>query len=242
MSSYTQISAGIPFDTSYVIFQLRTTNGNVQNSVSVVDVAIGSAGSERVIANALLGRLDIGFSSTRMYYGLPLQIPKNTPISARVQNPDNGASSAFLSFIIFDGSFGYTEGCAGVDAVGFDYTNTHGTTTDGGGTADVKGSWAVLVASSRVDYYGFYFVFDTTNQNSSFGLGSLIDIAVGAAGSEETIVSNIFAKKGETLPYPCNNFYPVNIPKGTQISARNQSDSTVSPDRLLGITLYCLYK
>jgi hypothetical protein len=95
--------------------------------------------------------------------------------------------------------------------------STDGTTVTAGSTGSTKGSYAQIVASTAHDAQGFIVQLG----NASTANGYLVDIAVGAAASEQIIVPDIFVRgPGEQ----CNTLYvPLPIPAGTRIAARSQA-------------------
>lgn len=111
-----------------------------------------------------------------------------------------------------------------------------GTTATANASANTKGSYAQLVASTPFDAAGFllYIVTNAVAVNRSF----LLDIAVGAGGSEKVIASNILLDSSATSISQLGLcvFIPIPIPSGTRIAARVQC-STGSGAIKVGITL-----
>lgn len=124
------------------------------------------------------------------------------------------------------------EGFAGVDAVG--QTNGVGaqllTTT----TANRKGAYTQLTAASSQDYSGFAIGGDTAAGNQFY----LIDVAVGAGGSEQNILSNYQFGTGFVGQSPQSQTIMTPVPKGTRISARAQC-ATISG--FINCTFYGIY-
>ena len=111
------------------------------------------------------------------------------------------------------------------ETIGVDAANSRGTNITGDASANTKGSWVELVASSAFDVKGIWI---------DIGFGSLadflVDIGVGAEGSEQVIISNLYATPGATsgtaLRSATTYCLPISIPVGTRISARSQSTGT----------------
>lgn len=97
-------------------------------------------------------------------------------------------------------------------------TGTTAPTSVTAGASNAKGSYAQIISSTADDANGFYVWIATGTSSAQF----LVDIAIGGAGSEQVIVSNIpVCARG--------NFYqvvycPIFIPKGTRVAARAQRD------------------
>ena len=93
-----------------------------------------------------------------------------------------------------------------------------------GGAANTKGSWTEIVSSTPYDVCAIYLPlnlghFDTT-------LDYLIDIGVGASGSEQVIIENLLFSSSESIRDAANPYLlPVSIPAGTRVSIRAQENS-----------------
>ena len=99
------------------------------------------------------------------------------------------------------------------------------------GAANTKGSYAELAASTAYNAQGF---FVTAGKASDTATDTRIDIAIGAAASEQIIINNLFGsgKNDRALRY----YFPIQIPAGSRIAARAQSVSATTTSRI-GLTL-----
>lgn len=93
------------------------------------------------------------------------------------------------------------------------------------GSANVKGSYSALIASLSADLEGFFI---KPLYGSGFAL--LMDVAVGAGGSEVVIVPNLYFGPSAGLGgggfFVSDPIYiPIRIPKGTRVAARCQASS-----------------
>lgn len=93
-------------------------------------------------------------------------------------------------------------------------------TTLTSGAANAKGSYSQLVASSS-----FAATFIIVHLKAITSAASLVDIAVGAAASEQVIIPNLLFSV-DTIGFPITTvfMFPVSIPSGTRIAARLQSN------------------
>jgi len=93
------------------------------------------------------------------------------------------------------------------------------TTVTNGGVANVKGAYTTLVASTAYDVDGLLI----NVGNPSAQVGGSVDIAVGAAAAEQIIFPDLNARGHieESEWY----YIPINIPAGTRIAARSQSNN-----------------
>lgn len=237
--TWTQISASLTQDATWMMFYIQTLNSSGSNYA--VDIGVGASGSEVAVVSNLFFS---GQTAGSVRYFFPLNIPAGTRLSARAAG--NGAANGALStgINIFSDAF-QSAGCgSSIDTYGLNSATLLGTAVDPGGTANTKGVYSQLVASTFGDIGGIFATFD--QQNTASGTASLayylIDIAVGASGSETVIVPNIpmsvfiggtITQFGGYLPY-----IPVQIPAGSRISVRAQSSDNTSPDRVIGCTLF----
>ncbi len=108
-----------------------------------------------------------------------------------------------------------------------------GTTITGAGSANTKGAWIQLTASTTADSC-FMLVTIYFNETTSVTTEMVLDIGVGAGGSEQVVVANLFT----IGRYPRIYGFPISIPAGTRVAARSQS--TVAGDTTIGagVTLF----
>lgn len=112
------------------------------------------------------------------------------------------------------------SGGARIASYGADTATTNDILLTAGGSAHTKGAWTEI-ASSTAFTCDWLRLGMTSRASSS---AALIDIGIGAAGSEVVILEN--------LPLACGSglngvdiFIPITIPAGTRLSARMQSTS-----------------
>jgi len=97
-------------------------------------------------------------------------------------------------------------------------------------TANTKGSWVELTDSSPIDASAFSVMIAYAFEGSDY----LVDIGIGPAGSEQTVVSNLLVTVG-TIGGNCPGIVqriPTAIKAGTRIAARAQATGT-SASRLV---------
>lgn len=103
-----------------------------------------------------------------------------------------------------------------------------------GGAANVKGSYAELLASADVDYDAILL-----QAASEFDIDDyLLDIAVGAGGSEQIILADWLAgtSRASSTSALCVTL-PLKIDAGTRVSARCQCNRVSSSKLLIGLHL-----
>lgn len=245
--SYAQLTSSTGVDAAWMVVHL-THSSTSANDIISVDIAIGASGSEIIIAHDL--RVDgTGFTDNPLgsRYAFPVCIPKGTRIAARAQTSSTGTTGVGVWVQLFDSDFTTEDlGSGLIDTYGFTSTTTLGTTIDPGGTANTKGSFTQLVASTTNDLAGFFLAFDNQNQAANtVAFQALLDIAIGASGSEKVICPNmpLYVLKdasndvAKTLPI-CTEIIWTPIPSGTRLSARGQASIATATTRLWGVTLY----
>jgi hypothetical protein len=116
---------------------------------------------------------------------------------------------------------------------------TLGTLVPEDATDHTKGAYAQLFASTDFDVWGISFMVGATSSAGAI-VNYLLDIAIGGAGSEQVIASNILIgnSRGIAPGSPFTFwFLPIFIPKGTRISARTQgSGGTGVPYLMMTLT------
>jgi len=228
--AWTQMIAATSFDVAYIVAMV--SDQVVSNFNSVYDIGIGAAGNETPIVNKLMGYG--GNGNNYNAYELPVSIPAGTRISVRELGGGSG-NSGHIGLELFDAGFTNMEGGAGVDAVGFVAGTCHGTSVTTG-AANTKGSYSQLVASAARDYLGFCVAID--GLDAALGVHGILDIAIGAAGSEQIIVPDwIFTLT--TQGSPVSKFYAIPIPAGARVAARAQD---ITGAQSFGVTVYGVYK
>lgn len=117
---------------------------------------------------------------------------------------------------------------------GGNYQETQNLPPNGAGvtpnaTAHTKGSWQELIASTSQDWQGFYVSIQRGVQTTTGEY--LVDIALGAASSEQVIIPNMrmtgtSAALGDIgATYWC----PVKVPAGSRVAARCQFSAASGP-------------
>ena len=186
------------------------------------------------------------FTAPEAHIAIPLSIPKGARISARCQC-STGSQTARVHLQLFDGAHTMMEGAAGVDAIGFSSSTSLGTPLVPNASANTKGSYAQLVASTLRDYMGFFGIVDgqlvapSGNINNAYD----VDVAIGGSGSEVVILPDFLAwsslantsiqASGALIP-----FVPLLIPKSTRVAAR--CACTTASASNCGLTLYGVYQ
>lgn len=108
------------------------------------------------------------------------------------------------------------------ETVGHASSTAYGTTVTAGASADTKGAFSQVVASTSFDASGL-FIF--LGAGSSGPNSYLVDIAVGGSGSEQVIIPDLLYQQATVGRENWVLSVPLAIPVGTRVSARCQSNN-----------------
>lgn len=101
-----------------------------------------------------------------------------------------------------------------------------GTTVTAAGSTNTKGSYAQLIAATAFPAQKLVLMFDTPSNSAR---DFLVDIAIGAGGSETIIISNLLVSTPNDTTFMGGSFtFDIRIPAGTRLSARCQCTSSSS--------------
>jgi hypothetical protein len=221
---WTEIIASIPYDTQaisiYVYYNSAGYNATIQ-------IGIGAAGYEQIIVQDWMAIFS--WSGT---YVLPISIPAGSRISVAGQSNSTG-EHILPSFVLYDSTFTTMEGISGVDSMGYNAASNSGTIVTSGSTAGTKGSYSQIISATARDYCGIIFAVDGNNAGVNNRL--TIDIAIGASGLEQIIVSNF-------LVFPLgiiSGIMPIPILAGTRMAIRSSSSGVSITNNF---TIYGLYQ
>lgn len=217
----------------------RSSLGGIGSNVTLY---VGAASSEVPIVNGLLVT-SLSDTHVATWYSVPLFIPKGSRVSCSCEDNTSAAVDCEVSIILQGGGPFPSAPFNSIESL--NWGCGFGTSLDPGGTANTKPtSWTELEASINGNYralIAFLHQDNSTLQNANW----LVDIAVGAASSEQVIVPNLRAASGQSKDtmLPCGGLgpFPCNIPKGSRVSARAQCSSTAVNDRNIYLQLYGLY-
>jgi hypothetical protein len=244
--SFVSMITSLAADCCWMVVDIVYFNFNTGGVNCAVDVAVGpTSGAAIVIAPNLVASPNMGAGSIqRLSYSFPIQIPASSQIWARAQTRTGSAANdnIFVNVQTFDGAFTQMEGCAGVDAIGFNTATTLGTAVAPSATTNTKGSFVSLVASAARDYQGFMLGFDNQGSTTTGIFPTWLgDIARGPSGSQQVILPNFGFQSQDTHTMMPGNYpyIPLPIKAGDAVWARTQWALNQNTP---GITLYGVYK
>jgi hypothetical protein len=169
----------------------------------------------------------------------PVKIPAGTRISARSQ-ASTGASVVRCSVILFSQGFLPGQPLGIVTTYGAVTADSGGTSIDPGGSANTLGSYVEITATTTYPIRYLAIAIGNQKNGTRSSQSWLVDISVGPA--TETVLISRLALNCSTSPDSVMpqvfNMMPVNIPAGTRITVRAQSDGIDATDRLFDVVLY----
>ncbi|MGH3672189.1 MAG: hypothetical protein ACRDSH_16405 [Pseudonocardiaceae bacterium] len=241
--SWAQLAGSTTFDAAMLMLNISTQFGDTNY---LIDIGIGGAGSEQIIIPDLAVALNNG---TAVSVSIPIAVPAGSRIAARCQD-DFGGSTAYLSGILYSASFLNMPPFHTVTAYGAVTGTSSGTIADAGATANTKGAWAQLTASTSQAHSGLLVaaVRPVLSTVITANYSQLADIGIGGAGSEQILIPNLFSFasrssqpsfKGLVSP-GVFHLPPCDIPPGVRLAVRQQSTTTNASDRQGAYVVYGL--
>ncbi|GAA0969760.1 hypothetical protein GCM10009555_017480 [Acrocarpospora macrocephala] len=217
--------------------------GHTATADFLVDIGVGASSSETVIIPNL--KCDNG--SNNLGPGqilIPIGIPAGTRIAARCQATSASAVTR-LQVILLYGSWLGQPPLGRVTAYGVATADSGGVSVDPGLAANTKGSWSQITASTTNPMRSMLVsIGQQANSGRSVNTDWLLDIAIGAGGSELIVIADLHAEVSTSDdavepryigPIPCN------IPAGTRLAARSQASNITDPtDKLFDVIIYGL--
>ncbi len=237
-TSYTQLLASTAFDATAMLVMFDDIAAGVDY---LVDIGVGAAASEVVLFPDLYCGGGTGSIVYGAQYLFPCAIPAGTRISARCQ-ASTGSSAIRVSCLLFGGGFQPSQPLQRVTAYGVNAADSGGVSIDPGGSANtLPASYTQIVASTTNPICALIVAIGNQNNTTRSSQSWLVNIAIGAAASEQVIISN-YALNCSTSPDivvpQTSQLLPICIPAGTRLSARAQSDGIDATDRLFDLMIY----
>lgn len=230
--AWSEIIPSSDFDAHSILlsYSAHTKYGNS----ALVDIGLGAAGSEQVVVENILA--DVGKGSASAYVAnsllLPLHIPAGTRVAARQQVNITASVGVSVVMNLIGGGLAGIPSISRAFGIGVDTTNGScgGSVIATPGTSNTESSWVELTSSLASDLVGFFILTTKTSNFNSDTIG-LLDIGIGAAGSESILIEDILIShdSSSTSWYP-GSIGPLWIPlaAGTRIAARYQCNSNVA--------------
>lgn len=236
--TYAELIAATSFDAGGILVILSRAPGGSTAPV-LCDIAIGAAASEQVLIPNLATDNSITGSLDPVYF-FPISIPAGSRLSARSQSSTGSIAIQVTAYLVagsffMPGGLGRAEGCGPLTGTSLL------TSIDGGATANTKGAYAQLIASTSFSYSAIVLGITRLNDSARTTCTWLFDLAVGASSSEQVIIPDLMLRchSSNDEVGPCViGPLPIDIPAGTRLSARTQCSTNVAGDRAFGLAAY----
>lgn len=224
MGSWVQLLAASTRDAYGLQLIMRSAVAqSATNNDYLLDVGIGGSGSEQVI----LPYINAGGATVGRRYFFPIYIPAGSRIAVRSQRSVAGSLSINMQISLMSQPGSFVGGRA-VD-FGTVAAASNGTALTAPGSTNVKAAWTELTASTSAPIKWMMPMPSVPPDNNMGAVNGLIDVGVGAAGSEVTVIPDqLFSfTNGEDIIFAPGGF-PVSIPAGSRLVARFQRGSAVT--------------
>lgn len=233
-ASIAQIAAATTYDYDAI---LVSTIGNSIGVEAALDIYLGASAAEYMLVDKL--RVSKAISNPQaLGILLPLAVPRGSRVSAK-------AFGGTLSTIIH-GLSGAPFAARGFKrAVSMGITTTAGVTVDPGATVNTLGAWTQITASTPNNFNAIMIAIGDGARSVASATNSwLVDIGIGAAGLEQPIIRQLFVMSAANTVFsmspPMFGPFPCNIPAGTRIAARAQSNNNGATTRNIDVIAYGL--
>ncbi len=227
--SWAELKAATGIEATYLVVTIADPNGGNQIDV---DIGVGAAGSETVIAEALFLRADGYVRNNGMTYSIPVRVPSGSRVAARMRGAA-ASRSCQVSVRAFASDSPHAS-FQRLDLIGNAYVATTGY------SAHTKGGWNQIVAASNA-YKALHVVFGLIDFVSGQTSAALMDIGIGAAGNEVAAVPDLHVTAHDLSGASHNTYQNTiisgSIPASTRLSFRAQV-SAGSSSRYAFMALY----
>jgi hypothetical protein len=205
----------------------------------LLDIAIGAAGSEQVIAENLIFSGATYSTRTTSVVHLPISIKAGTRISCRIQSTTGSATATIsISLINFDTRIpSYSK----MTTLGANTADSGGISIDTGGVSGTYGSYTEISASISDNFKAIAVGIGNQVNNARQTTFFTVRVGIGAAGSEQAILYIIEQSSNapnaiQTISPP----FPIWVKSGSRLAVSGSSGTTDATDRLFDVILYGL--
>lgn len=230
--TWVEVVSATTVDIYGLLVSVTQTNTAAANSSALLDIGVGAAASEVVV----VPNLAVGWRSSNTtgfatcpVYRLPLFIPSGSRIAVRCQGAETSKSVGAV-IIPLNRTSGPRRPSTSIVDLNANTATSFGTSLGTPGATNTETAWTQLVAATAEPFsaltVGIQGGADTTQGTAD----CLVDIGMGASGSEVVIVPNVYVQTNtsEIVTYPDTGPWSVYIPPGSRLAARVQQSATAS--------------
>lgn len=226
--SYVTLVNGTTTTAGSWVYLNGSTNASGLDTSAVLDIAIGGAGSETIVAPDLL----FGFRPVRGLL-LPLHVPAGATVRARLACAVASLTATTWSMDVYGGEPDSGLSTPGrITGYGVTPASCAGTTITPSATTNTKGSYAQLTATTTSPIHALLVMVQGSSASISGNVQYNIDVAVGGSGSETPVIRDHLVEVNaseQAIPY-APEFVPLSlsIPSGVRLAARCSANSSSS--------------
>lgn len=229
--SWVQIIASTSLDARLMVVYITPASTGRRY---LVDIGVGGAGSEQVIAANLMVN---NSASQSIPFVFPVAIPAGSRISARSQAA-TGSSDVTVAVTLSAQGFKPSQPFGRVTAYGANTATSGGVTVNPGTTINTKGAWTQIDAACANPFSALVVAAGDATVTTMSLTDYFVDIAVGASGSEQIIVPDHTVRSSSAIISPSAFLVPTPpVPSGTRLAMRC---SCATASQLLECALYGL--
>lgn len=227
VGAWVEMVTSAPFTAQTLIVKvIGDVQANGINSSCLLDIAFGAGGAEVV----KIDNLTIGFMSKGAAIPLNFEVPAGTRVAYRIQGAPV-SQSVSMGVALRESGDGGTV-CTAATTYNANTATSNATTvpaTPGG--ANSEGAWTEITASTSAAIRKLLAGMTGPNATSHQNGNSLVDIGVGAGGSEVAIIEDLdfLTLTNEQPTWTAANIpLDVDVPAGSRLSYRIQMSTVVS--------------
>lgn len=208
-----------------ILLPAQSSSSGATDSSALMDIGVGAAGAEV----AVVTNIDIGWTQTALLSDCAMPVPVFIPRGSRIAFRQRGVRTSNNQRIAVTRSIACAAGDARnpskLDSIGALTASSSGTAITAPTVNNTKGAWTELVAATAQPYKGIIPIIGlAAGTTSVVGTAGYLDVAVGAAGSEVVIATDIpFGVSGSEYVYgPAKGGFVIlhHVPAGTRLSVR----------------------
>ncbi len=237
LGSWVELTAGLSYPTDCL--DVSIFSGTADCDI-LVDIGIGASGSEVVLVNSLYAVAAGSAAARCSQYRLPITLPQGTRVAARSRANVASAAVGVVVQATSKETFG-VPGSSVVDTYGATTGSSRGTAIDPGATANTYGAWTQIVAATARESRWMSIGLGSGNNYTLTDADSLVDIGIGAPGSEVVLLPGLYVRARATSDFiiPGVFNFDVLVPAGARLAARSKCSITNATDRKVDVVLYC---
>lgn len=214
--------------------------GETSSTDILVDIGVGGAGSEVVVIPDLVITCRDTTAPMPSAIKLPCFIPAGSRIAIRFANSTGISTMRYVLTIAQLGGL-WPPQFQRIAAYGINAADSGAVSVDPGASANTKGDYSEIEDSTANPIRLLWVAFGLQANTARTDYTWLVDIAVGAAGSEQIVIPDLWISVSASRDTVVQQFigpFEVSIPAGSRLAVRMQCSGTDAADRLLDVAIY----